>query len=376
MKHGFPTLSPRELTSIGASVIGVWLMGVLGACDSVDETDDSPANGEASAPDVSRPSAGSGSSQRASCQGRCGDFDASESCQCDDQCVRYNDCCSDLERICNGGGDGDGGGGDGGGGDGDGGGGSGGQRIIAVADVHGDVAALEYALELSGLMSAGGIWTGGDTIFVQTGDQLDRGADELAILNLLDDLAAQAPGQVYVLNGNHEILNVELDFRYVDRDSDLGGPNSSQRENEMRPGGKWARRFAQRPNVLVLHGNVFVHGGLESAYVNYQSVNSSIRSWMNGNASEPAAAYKSDGPLWSRAYSDSGADCSQLNQVLSAVGADRMVVGHTIQNNVNSACGGKIWRLDVGMSYYYGEDKIGWLEIEGDTVTPHTVDRP
>jgi hypothetical protein len=41
-----------------------------------------------------------------------------------------------------------------------------------------------------------------------------------------------------------------------------------------------------------------------------------------------------------------------------------MVVGHTVQNGINSACDGKIWRTDIGMSRSFGKrNKIQVLEI-------------
>ena len=35
-----------------------------------------------------------------SCEGRCGDFDPAESCQCDSQCTFFGDCCDDFQEIC------------------------------------------------------------------------------------------------------------------------------------------------------------------------------------------------------------------------------------------------------------------------------------
>jgi aqualysin 1 len=37
-----------------------------------------------------------------SCEGRCGQFDPNASCQCDDQCVNFGDCCSDIDQVCGG----------------------------------------------------------------------------------------------------------------------------------------------------------------------------------------------------------------------------------------------------------------------------------
>ena len=50
------------------------------------------------------------------------------------------------------------------------------------------------------------------------GDILDRGDHELSILRMFRRLAKQAAkdgGAVYLVNGNHEIMNVLGDFRYA-----------------------------------------------------------------------------------------------------------------------------------------------------------------
>ena len=35
-----------------------------------------------------------------SCEGRCGEFDPGESCQCDNFCVFFGDCCGDFQDVC------------------------------------------------------------------------------------------------------------------------------------------------------------------------------------------------------------------------------------------------------------------------------------
>ena len=91
-------------------------------------------------------------------------------------------------------------------------------RIVAIGDLHGDFTATVRVLRLVGAIDSQNQWIGGKLVVVQVGDQLDRGDGERSILDLLETLADQAHvagGAIYVLNGNHEVMNVEQDFRYV-----------------------------------------------------------------------------------------------------------------------------------------------------------------
>lgn len=91
-------------------------------------------------------------------------------------------------------------------------------RIVAIGDVHGDLQATRAALRLAGAIDEQDHWVGGNLTVVQTGDQLDRGEDEQAILDLFDALgeeAAAAGGAFYPLLGNHELMNAKGDLRYV-----------------------------------------------------------------------------------------------------------------------------------------------------------------
>ena len=60
--------------------------------------------------------------------------------------------------------------------------------------------------------------------------------------------------------------------------------------------------------------------------------------------------------------------CETLDVALSGMGAARIVMGHTIQSGgIADACGGRAWRIDVGMAAHYG-GPVEVLEIVGDSV--------
>ncbi|GLI60960.1 hypothetical protein VaNZ11_003213 [Volvox africanus] len=130
-------------------------------------------------------------------------------------------------------------------------------RLVVIPDLHGDAPQAFRALRLAGLVSAiaapaaaeaaaaaaatdpngGGSpaaatgtandtqiresdwrWSGGDVVLVQLGDVVDRGPDSLALLIRLKGLQMQARaagGDIVMLLGNHELMNIYHDFRYV-----------------------------------------------------------------------------------------------------------------------------------------------------------------
>ena len=58
------------------------------------------------------------------------------------------------------------------------------QRLVAIGDVHGDYDSLVSILRKTQLIDADDQWIGGDTVLVQTGDLLDRGARVRDVLDL------------------------------------------------------------------------------------------------------------------------------------------------------------------------------------------------
>ena len=90
--------------------------------------------------------------------------------------------------------------------------------LMAIGDIHGDFDDFTLLLKRVGLVDAALHWSGGKTTLVQTGDLLDRGPKGRQVMDLLMSLekeAATAGGEVRVLLGNHEVMNILGDLRYV-----------------------------------------------------------------------------------------------------------------------------------------------------------------
>jgi hypothetical protein len=264
-------------------------------------------------------------------------------------------------------------------------------RLVAIGDVHGDLDATRKALKLAGAIDDHDKWIGKDLVLVQTGDELDRGDDERKIVDLFDRLGGEAKaagGLVIALNGNHEVMNVQLDFRYVTgggymdfADTPLGSdPRLARlpavarpRAAAFLPGAPYAKILAKRDIIAIVGDTVFVHGGVTPKHVRYgiDRMNREVRAWMDGSApSVPSIVTAEDGPIWLRRYSAAPHedDCRVLGDTLALIQAKRMVMGHTVQRGgITSACGERAWRIDVGMARHYG-GKPEVLEIRGDQV--------
>ncbi|KAE8710874.1 Calcineurin-like metallo-phosphoesterase superfamily protein isoform 2 [Hibiscus syriacus] len=268
-----------------------------------------------------------------------------------------------------------------------------GRRIVAVGDLHGDLDQARYALEMAGVLSSNGedLWTGGDAVLIQLGDVLDRGDEEIAILSLLRSLDIQAKangGAVFQVNGNHETMNVEGDFRYVesgafdecadfleymnDYEYDWDEAFVGQRQKGviarsvlLRPGGPLACELAQHAVALKVNDWIFCHGGLLPHHVAYgiERMNMEVSQWMRGVIEEDSSPHM---PFIATKGYDSVINAI-LQETLQAVGAKAMVVGHTPQySGANCEYNCSIWRIDVGMSSGVLNSRPEVLEIRDD----------
>lgn len=253
-------------------------------------------------------------------------------------------------------------------------------RIVVIGDIHGDWMALMSALKLAKVCNRRGQWIGGRTHVVQVGDLLDRGGrglggsdeqSESRIIRYLLDLKIQAKkshGDVHLLLGNHELMNVEGDFRYV---SPLGMKDfQGQRAKQFKPGGIMAKQLACNTNSVLQIGSwIFSHAGVTIDLTKkwtLEQVNEQVRDYLLGKI--PKLSPQVIKAFWHREYTTNRV-CSTVKRTLRAWEARNMAIGHTVQEQgINSMCSGSLWKVDVGMSdaFQMERRRIEVLEIIGD----------
>ena len=259
------------------------------------------------------------------------------------------------------------------------------KRIIAIGDLHSDYNAMLMALKKGSVISGrNNKWSGGDTIVVQLGDQVDGGGrnikidedNEIKIMTFLLDLHNQAVrkgGGVYSLIGNHELMNVMGDYRYVSKEGLKKFEGMKNRYQLFRPGGRMAKFFAQTRNVIIRVGDwIFVHGGISlpiAKKYNLKQINQMMRLYLLGNTKINRKVFNqlfnnNNSLLWCRTMSDTNYSHPNFYKILNILGAKGIVLGHTPQEQgINSICNGRIWRTDVAMSNAYGADSHNNIQV-------------
>jgi len=263
-------------------------------------------------------------------------------------------------------------------------------RIIAVGDIHGDYEKLIKVLRHAKLIDKNNNWIGKNSILVQVGDLIDRGKDPKKVLDLMIKLKNQATkfgGVVNILLGNHELLNLQGDFRYtyISDIMKIGDIHKYRKEYSLNTKyGKLLRK--EMEPIIVIDDILFVHAGLKKKFLDrdIDSINREVHDILKKapydvNISSNHAINTNDifdgeeGILWTRYFSKFPEEkekevCEELSEVLKITNTTHMVVGHTVQENgkINTFCDNKIIMIDIGLTELIG-GYFGYLEIKRDT---------
>ena len=130
-------------------------------------------------------------------------------------------------------------------------------------------------------------------------------------------------------------------------------------------------KIAGQPVVALVGDTLFAHGGVLMQHVRFglPKLNRLAAAWIRGaRKTLPPIVNGQDSPVWTRRYGDAvpgAAVCQELRAVLDASRAKRLVVGHTVQSRgITSGCDGALWRIDVGLSRYYGPGPTEILQVD------------
>ncbi|GAA4036049.1 hypothetical protein GCM10022409_21210 [Hymenobacter glaciei] len=276
-------------------------------------------------------------------------------------------------------------------------------RLLAISDIEGNFNALADLLQRNGVVDRQYNWTYGPGHLVLNGDFVDRGEAVTPVLWLLYKLegqAEQAGGKVHFILGNHEVMNLYGDLSHAQRKYigaaqrisgqrrwDQAGQALYSPRSEM---GRWLRT----KNVIEKIGPyLFVHAGLKPKLVaeglGTTELNRIARKYygtraptQDGKSREGTVLSSYDGPYWDRGLAMNWlyraaffvrdpfnaayhrTTQAELEQVLRFYQAARVVIGHSVVDEVTADYEGHVLKIDVKHGREKGSDRTQGLLIE------------
>jgi len=259
-------------------------------------------------------------------------------------------------------------------------------KIAALSDIHGQYDLVKELLRNNKIINEKGDWAFGNGHLVITGDVFDRGSHVTEVLWLLYKLEQQATekgGKLHLLLGNHEVMILNGDLRYLhqkyqDVSTKLGFIyDELYSKNSVL--GIWLR---SKPVLVKINNTLFMHGGFHSTLAEEELTLSFInrifkKNLVKNELPQPREGWGKylhgkNGPIWYRGYFEEKNKCLKkgIDSLLEYYGVDHIIVGHTSQKQIETRHCGRVIAIDASMKNgEYGE----LLFIKGDDMWRGTL---
>ncbi len=234
--------------------------------------------------------------------------------------------------------------------------------IAVISDMHGQFEVFRRLLKNANVIDDNLNWSFGNGYLVIIGDAFDRGEKVNEIFWLIVKLELQAKnkgGGVHYLLGNHDFMVLNNDLRYVNKKyfavSKLLKKTIPEMYGKRSVLGKWLR---SKNVILGLNKLVFNHAGLSKeiakSALGIQKINKIFREKLIGITKKEVKAdslltllYRSKGPIWYRGYfRDREFTENDLDTVLTLFNKNKIFVGHTSFNKINTYFNNKLISID------------------------------
>lgn len=236
-------------------------------------------------------------------------------------------------------------------------------KQFVISDIEGNFGAFRKLLQANGVIDENFNWTFGNGHLVLTGDFVDRGNQQTEVLWLiysLEEKANAAGGHVHFVLGNHEIMNMNGDLRYLHGKYNEG--DSLMNEHHMTLYGENSEigRWLRTKNVVEKVGHIlYAHAGISQEVntidIGVSKINKLARPFYPDTTYkypnlETDILFGDQGPFWYRGYYYGAVKASkeQVDSTLSLFKVKHIATGHTvIADTISMLYGGKVINTDV-----------------------------
>lgn len=238
-------------------------------------------------------------------------------------------------------------------------------KFLAVSDIEGNLEAFVMVLQDAGVIDNNYNWIFDDGHLVFVGDMFDRGNNVTECLWLLYRLESQAEaqgGKIHMVMGNHDIMNLIYDFRYVAQkyinNVQLMGETLQSIYATDTELGRWLRT----KNIIEkVEPFIFLHGGIsptvDALGLTYDEINYWGRFRMDSTCITSECSIINGGSAvgiyWYRGMAEEDLTQQQVDSIVSHFGGDMVVIGHTVFDNITLLYNDKVICIDLDHEYNY-----------------------
>jgi hypothetical protein len=236
-------------------------------------------------------------------------------------------------------------------------------KLLAISDIEGEFGAFRELLISNHVVDSNYNWTFGSGHLVLLGDFVDRGTHVTECLWLIYDLEKKAEasgGKVHFILGNHEIMNMTDDFRYVRRKYIFNSSAIGKHYSEFYKPDTELGRWLSTKNIIERIDNIiFTHGGLSDDLVasgaTLEKINATARPLYFSPDVARLSKYplikilfnSKSSPFWNRDYANQRASQEDVDQSLATYKVNKVVVGHTLVESITALYTGKVIVIDT-----------------------------
>jgi hypothetical protein len=255
-------------------------------------------------------------------------------------------------------------------------------KMLVISDIEGNFNAFKMMLFGAGVLDKEFNWKFGKGHIVLLGDFMDRGLDVNAVLWLaykMDHESKLHGGKVHFILGNHEVMNLTGDHRYVRNkyfeNALIIKENYKNWYQENSEIGRWLRT---KNAVERIGDRLFCHAGIspQIAYsqLTMSDINTQVKASitkLNPKQSERSgmalATAQSTSPLWYRGLARQDVKEHELQAIMGWSKAKQIVIGHTLVNDIQLLYDGRVVAMDLMHETNVLQGFTYALWIENDT---------
>jgi hypothetical protein len=233
-------------------------------------------------------------------------------------------------------------------------------RLLAVSDIEGNFQSFCRLLVKNKVVDKYLNWVFEDGHLVIVGDCFDRGEQVIEclwLIYMLEEKAVRHGGKVHFILGNHEIMNMNGDWRYI-HPKYAFSPQSRRPPTALYGGNDELWKWLCTKNIMEKIGNIlFVHGGIAESIVQLNlsvtEINNRSRPFYKQATGLPenkglyAILNSNQSPFWYRGYYEDSFAEKSIDDVLSHFRVKTIVTGHTIVEHVSTFFSGKVINIDT-----------------------------